>query len=169
MKKEIVSKNKNKVFHESKTGLRTFCLLISLTSHCEDHDRVLVKLLEYYSSDVYLDDDILKITIPKVVRPWDDVIKRQLNDMFKHRDEAVYKAFIIELKSKDYINRCRQLDLRFVGVYDLDDKMEVLFKPLSVVFNDGVLHYCHEFIRLYNNYAKQITPLMKCPIVNRKE
>lgn len=152
MEKKIASKNKNKTFHESKTGLRTFCLLESLTSHCEDHDTALEKLLEYYSDDVYLDEEILKITIPKVIRPFEAVIKRQLNDLFKHRDEAVYKAFIIELKSKDNINRCRQLDLQFVGVYDLGDKMEVLFKPQSIIFNDAVLWSCYSFIRLYNKY-----------------
>lgn len=149
MKKTIISKNK--VFHESKTGLRTFCLFESITSHCEDHDMAFKKLLEYYSSDVYLDDEILKITIPKVVRPVEVVIKRQLNDLFKHRDEAVYKAFIIELKSKDNINRCRQLDLQFVGVYDLDNNMEVLFKPLSVISNDDILLCCYSYIRLLNN------------------
>ena len=79
MKKKLISKIKT--FHESKTGLRTFCLFDSLTSYCEDHDTTLTKLLEYYSDDVYLDDEILKVTIPKVVRPWDDVIKRQLNDL----------------------------------------------------------------------------------------
>jgi hypothetical protein len=151
MEKTIVSKSK--VFHESKTGLRTFCLFESLTSQCEDHDTTLTKLLTYYSKDTYLDENILKITIPKVVRPWDDVIKRQLNDMFKHRDEVTYKAYIIELESKDSINRCRRLDLQFVGAYDLDDDMEILFKPTSVVFNDGVLSLCYWYIRLYNKYV----------------
>lgn len=150
MKKTIVSKNK--VFHESKTGLRTFCLFESITSYCEDHDTTFRKLMEYYSNDVYLDDKILKITIPRVIiRPFDSIIKRQLNDLFKHRDEAVYKAFIIELESKDNINRCRQLDLQFVGVYDLDNNMEVLFKPLSVISNDDVLLCCYSYIRLLNN------------------
>lgn len=154
MKKTIISKNK--AFHESKTGLRTFCLFEQLTSHCEDHDTTLVKLLEYYSSDVYLDEGILKITIPKVIRPLEAVIKRQLNDLFKHRDEAVYKAFIIELESKDNINRCRQLDLQFVGVYDFGNNMEILFKPLSVVFNDDVLLCCYNIIRLWDKYVNQI-------------
>ena len=151
MKKKIVSKNK--VFHESKTGLRTFCLVESITSQCEDQDLTFKKLMEFYSKDVYMDDEILKITIPKVVRPWDDVIKRQLNDLFKHRDEAVYKSYIMELRSKDNINRCRQLDLQFVGVYDLNDNVEILFKPLSIVYNDDVLCYCYRFIRLFNRYS----------------
>ena len=154
MKKKIISKNK--AFHESETGLRTFCLFESIASYCEDQDTTFKKLMEFYSKDVYLDDKILKITIPKVVRPWDAVIKRQLNDLFKHRDEAVYKAYIMELESKDNINRCRQLDLQFVGVYNLDDNMEILFKPLSVVFNDDVLCYCYRFIRLFNRYAGKI-------------
>ena len=154
MKKKIVSKNK--VFHESKTGLRTFCLFESIISQCEDHDMTFKKLMEFYSKDVYMDDEILKIIIPKVVRPWDDVIKRQLNDLFKNKDEAVYKAYIMELKSKDNINRCRQLDLQFVGVYNLNDNMEILFKPLSIVYNDDVLCYCYRFIRLFNRYADKI-------------
>ena len=149
MKKTIVSKNK--VFHESKTGLKTFCLFDSITLHCEDHDTTFKKLMEFYSEDVYLDDEILKIKIPKVIRPLDSKVKRQLNDLFKHRDEAVYKALIIELKSPDKINRCRQLDLQFVGVYDLDNNREILFKPKSVIFNDDVLLYCYTFIRLWNN------------------
>jgi hypothetical protein len=154
MEKTIVSKSK--VFHESETGLRTICLFESITSYCEDHDPTFKTLLEYWSKDLYLDDKILKITIPKIVRPWDDVIKRQLNDMFKHRNEAVYKAYIIELESKDVINRCKQINLQFVGVYDLDDSMEILFKHTSDVFNHAVVKYCCRFIRLFNNYANQI-------------
>lgn len=157
MKKKLISKSK--VFHESKTGLRTFCLFESITSHCDDHDPTFRKMMEYYSKDVYLDEGILKITIPKLSKSHDVaikrhlIIKRQLNDMFKYRDAAVYKAFIIELESKDSINRCRQLDLQFVGVYDLDDNMEILFKPLSIVFNDAVLRSCYRHIRLFNNYV----------------
>ena len=156
MEKKLISKSKT--FHESKTGLRTFCLLESITSHCKwDYDATFAKLLmEYYSKDVYLDEGILKITIPKLVEPHNATIKRQLDDMFKHRDDVVYRAFIIELRSKDDINRCRQLDLQFVGVYDLDDKMEVLFKPQSIIFNDGVLSCCYSYIQLYNKYVDQI-------------
>jgi hypothetical protein len=156
MEKAIVSKSK--VFHESKTGLRTFCLFTSITSHCEwDYDASFAELLlQYYSKDVYLDDEILKITIPKLVEPHNAAIKQQLNGMFEHRDDVVYEAFIIELKSKDDINRCRQLNIKFVGVYDLDDKMEVLFKPQSIIFNDAVLSCCYSYIQLYNKYVNQI-------------
>ena len=154
MKKKIVSKNK--VFHESETGLRTICLFENITSYCEDHDPTFKKLLEYWSKDLYLDDKILKITIPKLVEPHNSIIKRQLNDMFKHRDEAVYKAYIIELESKKVINRCKQIDLQFVGVYDLDDSMVILFKPTSVVFNEAVVYSCCSFIRLFNKYVNQM-------------
>jgi hypothetical protein len=154
MKKKIVSKNK--VFHESETGLRTICLFENITSYCEDNDSTFKTLLEYWSKDLYLDDKILKITIPKVNKSHSGVIEQQLNDMFKHRNEAVYKAYIIELESKDVINRCKQINLQFVGVYDIDNNMEVLFKHTSDVFNHAVVKYCCRFIRLFNNYANQI-------------